>query len=123
MKLTFERIYKDGYHDTPYANPGLYGMEPVAELEWDNESYQFNITSVLRRKEDGTLWSCDDSGCSCPTPFEDDYEWDRVFSTDDFRSRYAAQLLNDYSGRADQQQYEKFIVDVERALQELRERT
>jgi hypothetical protein len=124
MKQTFERIYKDGYNDSPYGNPEMYGMERVAELEWDNQSYQFDITSVLRRKEDGTLWFCNDSGCSCPSPFEDDYEWERLFSTEDFQKRYRERTTGDYSwGHTDQQQYEQFIADIERALQELRERS
>jgi len=43
-------------------------VEWVDELELDNASYQFYILLVVKR-EDGYYLSTD-SGCSCPTPWE-----------------------------------------------------
>lgn len=54
-----------------YYSPERFGLEPVGEIEWDNESYQFNLTAVWRHKETGVFYYADDSGCSCPAPFED----------------------------------------------------
>lgn len=58
------------YNDNVYYSPEKYGLTPVGEIEWDGESYQFNITAVWRHQETGDLYYADDSGCSCPAPFE-----------------------------------------------------
>lgn len=47
----------------------------IAEVEWDDESYEFNLTAVYRH-EDGRLFVASDSGCSCPIPFDDTRESD-----------------------------------------------
>lgn len=54
-----------------YYSPGKYNLETVGEIEWEDEPYQFDLTVVWRRKDDGQLLYASDSGCSCPTPFED----------------------------------------------------
>lgn len=54
-----------------YYSPGKYGFETVGEIEWSDESYQFDLTVVWRRVADGQLFYADDQGCSCPSPFED----------------------------------------------------
>lgn len=53
-----------------YSDPSDHGLEPVAELELENEAYQFNIVAVWKDR-DGVLWAAHDTGCSCPSPFED----------------------------------------------------
>lgn len=54
-----------------YYQPDKFGIQTIGEVEWDDESYQFNITAVWQSKEDPELfyWASD-SGCSCPSPFE-----------------------------------------------------
>jgi hypothetical protein len=98
MKLTFERATGD-YYQTPYSNPALYGMERVDEIQWGTPDYSFDITCVLRRLSDGTLWYASDSGCSCPSPFEDVWEWDRLFNLDPLappKEDYRQPELTDY---------------------------
>lgn len=51
-----------------YYNPASSALETVGEVEWSSEPYEFNLTVILRQ-EDDFYWA-DDSGCSCPTPFE-----------------------------------------------------
>lgn len=53
-----------------YYQPEAFDLTPVGEIEWDEESYQFFITAVWLHA-DGTIYYADDSGCSCPAPFED----------------------------------------------------
>lgn len=53
-----------------YYQPKAFDLTPVGEIEWDEESYQFFITAVWLHA-DGTIYYADDSGCSCPAPFED----------------------------------------------------
>jgi hypothetical protein len=54
-----------------YYSPGKYGLELVAEEEYSSGSYEFDIRAVWRDTETGKLLTARDSGCSCPTPFED----------------------------------------------------
>ena len=52
-----------------YYDPAKFGLEIVAELDADL-SYEFDMVIVWRDRA-GDLWAAADSGCSCPTPFED----------------------------------------------------
>lgn len=54
----------------PYYNPEHFGLELVGSIEWVGESYEFNMTAVWKESR-GKYYIADDSGCSCPSPFED----------------------------------------------------
>jgi hypothetical protein len=54
-----------------YGQPENYGLEEVAELSLSDEPYEFDIRVVWRHEETGVLYTARDSGCSCPSPFED----------------------------------------------------
>lgn len=54
----------------PYYNPEALGLRVVAELEFSDACYQFD-TRVVWQHKDGAFYTVRDSGCSCPTPFED----------------------------------------------------
>lgn len=57
-----------------YSNSGdakTSDFEMLDSIEWDDESYQFNMTGVFHHKPTGALFYATDSGCSCPSPFED----------------------------------------------------
>jgi hypothetical protein len=58
------------WEKNPYYNPEALGLTTVAELEFSDMDYQFD-TRVVWKNEDGALFTARDSGCSCPTPFED----------------------------------------------------
>jgi hypothetical protein len=49
-----------------------YGFKIVVDEDTAG-SYEFDTVLVVR-DADGGLWAAHDSGCSCPTPFED-IEW------------------------------------------------
>lgn len=51
-----------------YYSPEDFGLTVIDELSED-EPYQFDIL-VAWRHTDGTVYWQQDSGCSCPTPFE-----------------------------------------------------
>lgn len=61
-------------YDNPdlYYQPEAFGITTVGEASWDDECWQFDLTVVWQSKEDPKLfyWA-NDSGCSCPAPFED----------------------------------------------------
>lgn len=61
----------------PYNQPEKFGLTPVAEVHWDDESYQFNFMAVWV-DGNGQLYWATDSGCSCPSPFEDFHSLDEL---------------------------------------------
>jgi hypothetical protein len=65
----------------PYYDPAAYGLELVGDVEWDDEPYQFNMTAVWRSTTTGQLYYADDSGRSCPSPFEDHSTEDLIPAT------------------------------------------
>lgn len=54
----------------PYYHPEQFGLTTIGEVNWDDESYRFDLTAVWRDAS-GALYWASDSGCSCPSPFED----------------------------------------------------
>jgi hypothetical protein len=52
-----------------YYNPESCGLEIFAEEDIGG-SYEFDTLCVWREKKTGFLYWAQDSGCSCPTPFE-----------------------------------------------------
>lgn len=46
------------------------GLAYLGEISWDDGCYQFDLTAVWYSIDMGQLYYADDSGCSCPSPFE-----------------------------------------------------
>lgn len=53
-----------------YYSPEKFDLSPVAKLERYDASYEFDMIAVWKHKDGRVLWATD-SGCSCPSPFED----------------------------------------------------
>lgn len=63
---------------TIYSHPEEFGLTTVGEIDWDDgDDCGFNMTVVWKDKDDTFYWA-DDSGCSCPAPFEDFYKIDEL---------------------------------------------
>jgi hypothetical protein len=56
---------------TIYYSPEDYGLEVVGHLEQPDMSYEFHILGVWKDTKTGRIFWAEDSGCSCPIPFED----------------------------------------------------
>jgi hypothetical protein len=54
----------------PYHQPERFGLTLLGEIEWGSGCFEFDLTAVWV-DQDGQVYWADDSGCSCPTPFED----------------------------------------------------
>lgn len=52
----------------PYYDPQAFGLVKVAEHNLAEEDYSFDILAVWRGPKG--LYLATDSGCSCPSPFE-----------------------------------------------------
>ncbi|GIG27142.1 DUF7574 domain-containing protein [Cellulomonas denverensis] len=52
-----------------YYDPEKFGLTTVGELDYSSGAYEFDLT-VVWVDEARHLYYADDSGCSCPSPFE-----------------------------------------------------
>jgi hypothetical protein len=79
-----------------YYSPERHGLTPVVEIEYSDGCYQFDTRVVWRHDETGTLYTARDSGCSCPSPFEnyasiaelDRFDADEILAEIDACDRY-----------------------------------
>lgn len=58
------------YENNVYGSPEKFGLTMVGSIEWDDDDYQFDLTAVWKNSTGG-YYLASDSGCSCPSPFED----------------------------------------------------
>ena len=58
------------YENNLYYYPQMNGLETVGEFDWAEPDYSFDLCVVWKEKR-GMYWVGNDSGCSCPAPFED----------------------------------------------------
>lgn len=54
-----------------YDTPEMFGLEILKVIEDPDASYDFDTMVLFRHVETGALYWAQDSGCSCPSPFED----------------------------------------------------
>lgn len=83
-----------------YCNPEEFGLTTVGQIDWDDrDDYGFSMTVVWKDK-DGKLYWAFDSGCSCPSPFEDFHDINQLETGSFFDlAQYLGSEQNDY-GRA-----------------------
>jgi hypothetical protein len=55
----------------PYYSPDKCELELVADLELKEPDYDFDMVVVWRHLPSDELYWLQDSGCSCPAPYED----------------------------------------------------
>ena len=54
-----------------YYDDNALGLEKVGEFDISEPDYSFDIFAVWRDPITGDFYTATDSGCSCPSPFED----------------------------------------------------
>lgn len=54
----------------PYYNPEEFDLTPVAEIDYSDGCYCFDLRVVWKHSS-GAFYTMRDSGCSCPSPFEE----------------------------------------------------
>ena len=60
----------DNYNPGPYFAPEMSGLEQVAHIELSDGAYQYQKVVAWREIATGRILVGRDSGCSCPSPFE-----------------------------------------------------
>lgn len=58
------------FKGNPYYNPEKCGLQLVTSYDRDNEPYNYNLVVLWMDLETGKYYVGEDSGCSCPVPFE-----------------------------------------------------
>lgn len=58
------------FNENPYYSPERCGLEIFESIDTAG-SYEFDMFVVWKKLDDNTLWWDTDSGCSCPSPFDD----------------------------------------------------
>lgn len=58
------------FQNNPYYSPEECGLELFEQID-TGESYEFDMLVVWKKLDDNTLWWDTDSGCSCPSPFDE----------------------------------------------------
>jgi hypothetical protein len=66
------------YETNPYFHPEALGLIPIAEIDYSSGYYEFDIRMVWYHADTETFYTARDSGCSCPSPFEDYCSLDRL---------------------------------------------
>ena len=61
----------DLYDHNVFCSPEKLDLELVETLEEDGLCYAYNTFIVVKHVPTGRLFYAEDSGCSCPTPFEE----------------------------------------------------
>jgi hypothetical protein len=57
------------FDENPYYSPQLCGLDIFESID-TADSYEFDMFVIWRKLDDNTLWWDTDSGCSCPSPFD-----------------------------------------------------
>ena len=57
------------YDDNVYYHPEKHGLSILEEIEHSDGYYEYD-TQLFLKHQDGRVFFAEDSGCSCPTPFE-----------------------------------------------------
>ncbi|MFF9525377.1 hypothetical protein ACF1DV_25860 [Streptomyces achromogenes] len=101
-----------------YYNPEKHGLTPMGEID-TGRGYDFTKLVVWRRDEDGVIFWSTDSGCSCPSPFEDANSVNDLKRIDDaatFSREARTWLREQYDVSADDRDaMERLIRKVQRA--------
>lgn len=53
-----------------YGQPEKFGLRTIGEMQWGEACWSFDLTVVWQDTTTGALYFAEDSGCSCPSPFE-----------------------------------------------------
>lgn len=57
------------YENNVYYSPEKWGMSIFDQIDTAG-AWEFDMFVIWEKDDDNTLWYATDSGCSCPTPFE-----------------------------------------------------
>ena len=59
------------FENNVYYSPDKSGLSNIVTLDEPGRSYDYRTLIVVQDNKTGRVFYAEDSGCSCPTPFED----------------------------------------------------
>lgn len=98
------------WDDNPYYNPEKHELEKVAEADLSEPNYSFDILVAWRDEKGYYLGT--DSGCSCPTPFEDyigRQDMTGPLTAEQAREESISLKKNSYDPEYDNEAFDKFL--------------
>jgi len=87
--------------ERPFYNAPDF-LEHLFTLNDPNASYDFDDVILVCDTRDGKIYAAQDSGCSCPTPFENHRfptDFTEIRSVEDFRNFVKAEARSNYTPR------------------------
>lgn len=85
------------FNENPYYSPEKCGLEIFESIDTAG-SYEFDMFVVWKKLDDNTLWWDTDSGCSCPSPFDNgDHGHDLKPITEETWHGFKESLKNHYN--------------------------
>lgn len=91
------------WESNPYYNPEKHGLVKVVEFDFSDGCYQFDLTAVWTKEGDKKFYWSDDSGCSCPSPFEG------ISSIEQLQSGPFKEVRNHLNSRFDGQSWGTYV--------------
>ena len=91
-----------------YYEPEHFGLTMIGAFEWAEPCWQFDTLAVWKSRR-GQYWIGQDSGCSCPMPFENITSVDQLdgpYNKGELRKRLNS-LVNEKVGEGDAYHYPK----------------
>lgn len=79
------------YETNFYYHPEYWNMKLIGEIEYSGGCYEFTTRIFLLDLVTNKVYTARDSGCSCPTPFEDFYSLDDLSQVTDI-SYYRSEI-------------------------------
>ena len=102
-----------------YYDPEEVGLEVVAEIDYSDGEYQFDYRVVWWHEKKRKLYTSRDSGCSCPSPFEEIYEIKDLDKLSDMIA-LRAEVRSDGPAQNTPEQIQTFLHRVETVLRRTR---
>lgn len=109
------------YDDNIYYSPEKHGLKLIAEVDLSEPCYSFDKLAVWR--DDEGFYLATDSGCSCPSPFENyagkadiTGPLSRADAIEESRSIYEQSSKDYFTGEPyEPEQFEAFIEKIKEA--------
>ena len=90
-----------------YSHPEKHGLKIFETLE-ENLSYEFNMLVVWKNEKGEFFWA-QDSGCSCPSPFEDYNSVADLYKVDPNNLESFQQAIENFRGASSVEKLELII--------------
>lgn len=101
-----------------YYSPEKYGLRTIGEVDFSSGSYEFDTLVVWQDVETGRLYYAEDSGCSCPCPF--DYTTRETITplanVDELRSRLKHRADTAYSDYVSVEDIDRLVAAAKEAV-------